>query len=476
MIRLIINEKEAVLPADTEIVTKLRNRIFDPDLDDATWPFTLPLRANRHIFGYPDRITTNVKTTTYPAVLYCGAYVILDGMATITDISTDEVELFLSFSFRNFWNKMSDKTIDTYGPIMEPDRDSKREYLYSSLNNHLPFVACPLYDPSMTRVPKWDLPLGEMFPYFINPRTDRPCAFIPFPRLAFILTTCIQDLGYKIRRNDLERIPDFNNILIICRREYYILEYLPIDLRNYLPKIPVTEFLQDIERKFGVIFLPDEHTKKIDIVSFDAFEKHPPVEIRTEDTISREILMAEDRSPGFWFYDELPEDSYLNNDYFNNHVDYDKFGHKDPEQNVTLEEIKCISAPIGYDRQQRKSAINYGDTSTVPDEDENRKKEFRLAVYQGAGSGLMSSEIQNDILKWKTLYETCHERRCKVLMNRQETVEMNLYAPPLKMLRDIQSLFRSYVINRNNRFAITEQEITLSSAGIVSWTVRGIPC
>lgn len=49
-LKIIIDGKEAALPADTEVCLKLHNYFFEDRDNDATYPITLNLNANRHIF------------------------------------------------------------------------------------------------------------------------------------------------------------------------------------------------------------------------------------------------------------------------------------------------------------------------------------------------------------------------------------------------------------------------------------------
>ena len=55
MLRLTINGQDAVLSKDVEVSLILNSRLLEQKDDDASYPFTLPLDANRHIFGSIDR-------------------------------------------------------------------------------------------------------------------------------------------------------------------------------------------------------------------------------------------------------------------------------------------------------------------------------------------------------------------------------------------------------------------------------------
>ena len=56
-LKIIIDGKEAALPADTEVCLKLHNYFFEDRDNDPTYPITRNLNANRQIYGYPYRKT-----------------------------------------------------------------------------------------------------------------------------------------------------------------------------------------------------------------------------------------------------------------------------------------------------------------------------------------------------------------------------------------------------------------------------------
>lgn len=68
-LKIIIDGKEAALPADTEVCLKLHNYFFEDRDNDATYPYPEP-DANRHIFGYPERISEKIQPTEYAAAIF----------------------------------------------------------------------------------------------------------------------------------------------------------------------------------------------------------------------------------------------------------------------------------------------------------------------------------------------------------------------------------------------------------------------
>ena len=73
-LRITINNKEVALPDEVEIVIKLKNTMFDERGEDATYPLTLPVNANRDIFDFLDRMYTGNLDVEFPATVYFGPY------------------------------------------------------------------------------------------------------------------------------------------------------------------------------------------------------------------------------------------------------------------------------------------------------------------------------------------------------------------------------------------------------------------
>lgn len=108
-LKIIIDGNEAALPADTEVCLKLHNYFFEDRDNDATYPITLNLNANRHIFGYLGRISEKIQPTEYVAAIFFGPYCLLRGKCIMTDFTADEIEVFLTESQTSFMGKMQCK-------------------------------------------------------------------------------------------------------------------------------------------------------------------------------------------------------------------------------------------------------------------------------------------------------------------------------------------------------------------------------
>lgn len=483
MIRLVINGKDAVLHEDTEIVLKLNNRIIASGKGDATYPFTLPLQANRHIFGWIDRINTNVSDIAFPAEVYCGPFCLIEGQVTVTGFSSEGVEVYVAEGQRSFWAKIDSFVLSDLSIKGEESGGSNLPAFSQSLYNRYKYVACPLKDPTMTAIP--DSHDGDKKHFDIQPEIINPLfwdegkvpVFIPFLRFSVVLEAIITGFGYTIGKNALSSIPDFDNMLIVNRRLFYH-EYDGrkglSHLGNYLPEISYREFLDEIERKFAVVFFVRENAKTIDIISFNDFlgDKEYTIDIYNE--FSREMLSPNDIVTGYKFSDKPQGDKSM----VINENEY-----KALSENV--ETIECISLPLKLEGQvgYQMAVIDVGSTATVEEKDATRDKEFRLAIYypnrcmmgEKGESGFSLLWKNSNDEKIKGLFESRYRKLADYKMGLRETVSLEIFRPQLTMLQNIQQIFGSYVNARNNRYIIEEQEISITMQGIGSWQLRGHP-
>ena len=131
MLRLYLAEKEARLSADTEITLKFSNEWFKDRETEFSYPFTLKLESNRHIFGFPERpgnhslsryMSLHGKTYSIvmPAFITFGGVTLLYGKARITSVNETEVELFCYSGEYNFWSELS---LYRFGELSEGVRE-----------------------------------------------------------------------------------------------------------------------------------------------------------------------------------------------------------------------------------------------------------------------------------------------------------------------------------------------------------------
>lgn len=369
MLELIINNKQVVLSKDSEVVANLSNPIFE-DREENTYPFTISLSANRHIWGYIDRFTIN-EFPVMDAVLKCGRFDIV-GNAYVSGISDDEIEIFISTDKKSFWGKLSS--------------------LY--LNNlHFETLALPynwnVFFTEAVKKNNVDYVLGEMNiagESYNNWNTNSDeftgKSFVLFPRLSSVLNAIMKHLEYDFESDVLDYIKNivFINRNIITPPGNYCLS-------NCLPRIKVDDFLKDLENRFNLCFFVNERDKKIKLTSKYALFTNSPIHLECLDNIRKTI---EEINIGTVKYTSASiEDEALGSDTYEIRIGY---GTED-------QEIALISTTFGQKRtyyteehyathngESVKVKASYGIPYISITSEDKDKTELRYGLWRGLTS------------------------------------------------------------------------------------------
>lgn len=488
MLRLIIDGKDAQLPEDSEVVFKWQNNMVEDRKDGATYPFKLPVAGNRHIFGAIERMHLRGFETRYEASIYFGPYQVLQGEAVLTDISSEEIELYVTENSSSFWVKaenMSCRNLNL-GSVQFSDESDAVATMRASLTEQKSWVTCPMYDPGL----KDDKSGSErIYEGMINcfkdgnfkfVRDGKSCLFCFFPRLFNVLETVFDTLGYTANLGELLASEDFQKILIVSRVQFI---YSPwtVSLHWFMPYLTIREFLEEVERKFGVTFVVNESKKIVSVTRFQEMNEEECYEI--SDEISMSVLDEDEAPTGYEFRDDDTSDEML------------QFPEKQEWTTGTgeMQSVTCISSPVGYAENPpdvvgaaHVAAVNTGEWYDYWDLDNTHKNEFRLAVYYGLkehnGDGkavpIMGGntvpEGEEFDLRWTGSLRKLHEERVNFLMGRKIVHELNL-VPNLGKLKDIPGQMRCYAIARGCRYVVSEREIKLGVREIIYDRLKGYP-
>ena len=527
MLRLYLAEKEARLSADTEITLKLTNEWFKDRETEHSFPFTLKLEANRHIFGFPERpgnhalsryMALHGKTYSIvmPAFITYGGVTLLYGSARITSVSNTEVELFCYSGEYDFWKAMEtyrlgelpegiremfDVLISNNGRLMDKtDLLSKLDDYSLALSVKNAVMCFPkIYDPTMSSIPG---ETAQIHPCWLNYRNglslesevnSRTCVLLPCPNMSKIMEIILECLGYSIKFSSLAS-GIFPRVYIVSRRTYISLAHYtsetsyPIHLPDFLPDITFREFLEEIERKFCVLIQPLhplyslEGDKKVNIVSFDNYINNTlPIELEVLDDCEKEVLENDDIVADYRFTDEDPSDDAINGEV----MDVEPIsleasilldGTDDNSDGV--KNIECISAPIAkfmddVDSDYKGVAvISSGDTGNIDiNNDEewfagkiaNRNKEFRIGLSKN-GINLTPEYSEEESLKWEHLRKIYYSRY-DFIHGQFMCVEFIL-KHPVQALNQIKYLFSRPIIVRNLKFLVVEQNVTFKGMNV----------
>lgn len=497
MLQLIINGKRAAFYPDASLSVQLKNSLLVERKEDTTYPFTLPLSANRHIFDFPDIINNNDFQRHYSATVMFGPYRILVGEVVITDISATEIELYVSTDNRSFWGKYGSRYLDEYN--LGSELWSYNSF-NASLKEYKPYVCVQLYDPSFTEegyyehwYNRFDM-VEVKLAGTLNGIKNNIC---PFLRLKEVIRLIFTTAGYHIVQNETDNVPRFEDILIIFRHTFKTSSVFKYN--EALPHITIGNLLDECKNKFGLAFFVNEADKSVKILS--------SIHLRSDKLISLEILDglqktidSELENKVYKFSDKSVSDQFVD-------AYQDKLSYLTGDENSeNLDSVECISTIVGAQEKLEQFYPGITDSSgeqvvlttkytllSINSEFENT--EFRLAYYNGlvnriqytSGLGIdidkylvpeaAPSSIRSGggCLLWndpKSLYNFFHKIRCEIDFSMTIDLEVK---PDILMFINLQDMFFYNVVCRNQRFIVKEQEIELFPDRISSHKITVIP-
>ena len=514
-LRIIIANKEVTLPDDVEIVINLKNPTFDERSEDATYPLTLSVKANRHIFAFLERMYTGDLDEEFPATVYFGPYKLLEGRCVITDIINDDIELFIATDKNTFFGRASDVYLDSLdlGTEKYASKDAMlNAFTESAINGDKDYVICPLSDPYLPNIGVNQL--RDFYNYFFPDESTNPttkyteqvsgkyCIFIPFIRLYRLLEKVIKAIDYHLVANDLLLDDDFKDVILICRRNGMYKDSLgsSISYNMHVPHLLVSDFVTEIEHKFGVVFIVNENNHTVQIRGSNS----GIVDLEILDNIEKHVVEKEDRKKGIIFKDKSLADKKIEEYTSKLNVEYGDI--------TDAETIECISSVVGVESTDigfrpdeytgevtywyiKNTAINmeYTNNTEYMNQIEN---EFRLSVYRGyigeeyyqsgqtyfcpikypyASPNPVSYASNKFTLLWKDgLFDKYHKDKYNLLFSIKENHEFSLKLDILR-LGQLPQIFANRVLIRNRLYRCFEQEITFSKRSLLSHVIKCYP-
>lgn len=275
MLRLYINGKEASLSNDSEVSVIINSTLLDQSNDDATYPFTLPLDANRHIFAFSERPGV-VFNNEYSATLFFGANEVLVGYGYVSEISSKSVEFFIKTSGKSFMgmygNRYLDSLSDLLGYYSNYGTNFITQVARDSYLGTLPFVFAPISDPNRGSEPVNGTRRGQINPFDYATGTIYTAAekVYPFLYIHAFIERLFETAGYVITNDDSLSITGFSKVYMICLKDEN--GYTPSFMGNYsyvkmLPHVTLYEFFEELQRKFNLRFVFDDNRRTVAIRS-----------------------------------------------------------------------------------------------------------------------------------------------------------------------------------------------------------------
>lgn len=524
-LRIIINNQEARLPEDCQIELKLTNAFFNEREEDATYPLSLNITANRHIFTFSDRFDSDDFTSKHPAKVYFGPYCLLDGHCIVTDISGSEIEVFITTKNSTFWSNGKTEYLDdlNLGSETYSSVDAMMEAFTSSTFGGMDYVVVPLYDPFMdNEFPGTDYidftrPFyNPMLPYSGNDNTETPVSiytcggsglhrsqhiYTPFIRLFKLIQKLFFAKGYQIVRNDLDSDNYFKDIIVVYRGNgrSYATGNPSFEYAKRVPHILVSDFLYELENKFGVQFVFNESSKTVSIISHG--DTGVDIAVEASDLLQKHAIDEDDQKQHFIFKDKDNPDKLLVK-YYDDHKLISS-----PETPDDAKIIECTSNIVAWtypETYTRYRTNHMAVSATDGNKDEYLeaiKSEFRLSVYRGfikcnelpdntyvpypiaSAEPLDSPDQTNNMsLLWdarsttyqKTLFNQYHSSRIDYISDINREYQFIL-KHSVNDLINFHNYFLSDLIIRNQRYRCYEINIKLSNTKIIEHIVKCYP-
>lgn len=514
-LRVVIDNKEVALDDDVEIVINLKNAKFNEREEDATYPLSLNVKANREIFGFLERIYSGNLDEEFPAAVFFGPYKLLEGRCVLTDVEDSHVELFITTDTNSFFGRAQDIYLDNLDLGVEKYVSKSAmldAFTDSAIKGNKDYVICPLADPYLPNIGVKQM--RDFYNYFypdesMNPSTKyteqvdgKYCIFTPFLRLYSLLERVIKALGYDLVKNDLLLDADFKDVILMCRRNGLYKDSLgsSISYNMHVPHLLASDFVSEIEHKFGVVFVVNENNRSVEIRGMN----DDVIDVEVFDGIAKHVFEKEDRKKGIIFKDKSLADKMIEKYTEKLNVEYG--------DTTDTETIECISTIVGVDMTEtgfredeytnevtywyfRSAATNmtYANNTEYMNQIQS---EFRLSVYRGyigeeyyqsgqnyfspikypyASPDPVAYATNKYSLLWKdSLFDKYHKKHYNLLFSIKECHEFVLKNDILR-LGQLQQIFAKRLVVRNRVYRCFEQEITFSKKLIVSHVVRCYP-
>lgn len=301
--------------ADSNIKLTRENAYFSQSGSytlDVQLPLDIP--QNKMFFGNIGRLETTKHNVKYKARLTVDNVDVLNGSATITNISDNavKVQLLGGYSDINFLAKFGEEYIDNinYGNINVPagfstfvaggskatvptvgDTDKGLKWMAGEWDSDVitavgddVYVCMPIYDETNEEVRNKTIIRSKLNQ---THRAYSVCECVQ-PNLLYVLRTIIGNYGYKIANNDFNSKP-WNRIYIAnCAKT--------LNMANVLPHWTVKEFLEQIQYLFNGTFVFDEVHKTVDLKSNLTFFNNAEINFVPIEEFSSEITTDDNES------------------------------------------------------------------------------------------------------------------------------------------------------------------------------------
>lgn len=344
MTELFINNERVILPKSTSVKVVSENPYFTRS-GKYTLDIEIPLQGNIQngkTFRHINRMDVGKDVESISARIVADNKVVIDGTATITSITETSVKIQIlsgnaEMNFKSKFEKLYVDELDLgrityeikYSDGTNPDGvkydmskmpEADRYKFAFGLYGETDYVCFPIYNESedkiynnhCVRVTGKDT-YTVFFPhsfygsaYPIDDMTTCGGHYVPQPYFCFILRKVFNALGYDVVLNQIEETPLKN--AFICNTRF------TLKLNEMLPHWTVSDFIDQVERFFGVVVRIGENNKTVSVLGRDVYYKASEVyigEVKSEYSVSCDREETTDISNGNVGYEFSVVDPYL---------------------------------------------------------------------------------------------------------------------------------------------------------------------
>lgn len=290
---------------------------------DYTYDIDISLRSphNRAIYQHIDRITSADRPQGRRARLIADGRVIADGTEVVLRMEAENVKIQIVAGNSELNYITADKNLRLremdFGEVSAEDNTAdvataNANKIFPEVNHTYPTCYKETNENGVAILINDAIATTSTLPDYIF-----TASFYPQPFLLFILERFLQLLGYTVGTNCLRNEPRWCR-LIICSG-YPTLKYAKM-----LPDWTAAEFIDEIEKFFGIIFVVNPVNRVVDIVNLSAMQTETANEIddsivldqfdrtydETADLLTNRVNVAYDlpTDTPYWRYASVPDD------------------------------------------------------------------------------------------------------------------------------------------------------------------------
>ena len=299
MIRLLIDNEEAVVETDSSIEIIRKNPFFSKE-GDLTYDINIDLKYHKNamLYGFLNRFQILDRPTGRNAALYDGVRCLIRGTEIVLSIDEDVVRIQIvgTNSELNYLTgfEMSIRGFD-YGDLANPGVQYPEDESPTAFLNDVYPAAYYNYAPVFIK--NGDAyEQANLFRYnkSVEITPNEEVKYIRQPFFLFYVEKIIELIGYKLVKNELRNYELFTRLQIVTSRNMK-------NWQDVLPDWTVDEFISEVEKFCNCLFIVDQHNKEISIRLISTFYQNAEIEYINN--------VMDDRNLEF---SENPDDLYIN--------------------------------------------------------------------------------------------------------------------------------------------------------------------